>query len=227
MLLFQLSQLNHPFSFLGPYHHPVPVKLELANPTGDTITYKVKCTDSMHYAVKPAVGTIAPGHQQTITVALFPLSGPSRKPDVILFDPFRQFFAVLAAKVSKGIERASTVPPSSENTPTAATLALKRAEEKGELMEAKLRCTFDDPQLAAALEDSTKSAVPSIRTNPVDRSVFNGMPSGSSPATGLNNNSGRSTIMEQISAEDEMTVVYVIGGLVALLALIYAVYYFH
>ncbi len=225
MLLLQLNQLNHPFSFLGPYHHPVPVKLELANPTGDTIAYKVKCTDSMHYAVKPAVGTIAPGHQQTITVALFPLSGPSRKPDVILFDPFRQFFAVLAAKVSKGIERASTVPPSSENTPTAATLALKRAEEKGELMEAKLRCTFDDPQLAAALEDSTKSAVPSIRTNPVDRSVFNGMPSGSSPV-GLSN-SGRSTIMEQISAEDEMTVVYVIGGLVALLALLYAVYYFH
>lgn len=183
----------------------------LSNPTQDVIAYKVKCTDPVHYAVKPAVGIIAPLQKQDVTVALFPLTGPTHKPQI--FDRKSQRFMVEAAKVKGGVD--ATIAPaertnSEQNTPATAALALKRAEESGELMVAHFGCKFDEPQLTTALEASSKSVVASLRTNAVgghngvSHSVFSGGGDGADHTT-----------------QDEIPVLYILGGIVVLLAVFY------
>lgn len=199
------------------------MQLLLSNPSKTSVAYKVKCTDIAFYAVKPVTGIIPAGREKfPVTVVLFPLTGPNRKPNVELFDRYKQRFMVEAAVLTPGCKFETAEPSPATAKLVVSSLKtfnfykltflthnqLKEAEENGKVMISRLSCAFDDYQLNLALEDSRKSAISSIRTN----------------AIGGNNGMPALPVIEEgggLTDQDEKTLMLILAAIIVFLAVFY------
>ncbi|KAM7348427.1 VAMP-associated protein 33kDa [Cochliomyia hominivorax] len=66
--------------FVGPFTSAVTTTLKLANPSEDTILFKIKTTAPKRYCVRPNFGSVAPNECVSIEICLQPFN----------FDPFEK-----------------------------------------------------------------------------------------------------------------------------------------
>ncbi|ESO01862.1 hypothetical protein HELRODRAFT_65374 [Helobdella robusta] len=123
----QVLILNPPseIKFTGPFTEIVQTDLELTNPSSRKVMFKVKTTAPKRYCVRPNSGIIEPGAKLSITLMLQPYNHEQQN------EKNKHKFMVQSMFAPDGhIENPET---------------LWKEASPDVLMDAKLRCVFEDP----------------------------------------------------------------------------------
>lgn len=125
----QILQLNPAgeIVFLGPFDRVVTSYLELKNPSGDRVCFKVKTTAPRRYCVRPNNGTIEPNGKIRIAIMLQPMDADSQT------ERSKHKFMVQSTIIRGGDDNTTGLDEIWQNaTPD-------------EIMDSKLRCVFQTP----------------------------------------------------------------------------------
>lgn len=133
-------------NFVGPYSRPVKVSLFLVNDTDQRIAFKIKTTIRDRYKVTPVKDILSPGSRATVNIVFSALFGPrSSSSDLSAFFAEKHKFLVEAAIAS-----------GSDN---AIEKILNLARSKGSIMEARIRCVFQEDYLLNPQTGHSESAI--------------------------------------------------------------------
>uniref|UniRef100_A0A6G1SG24 Vesicle-associated membrane protein-associated protein A n=1 Tax=Aceria tosichella TaxID=561515 RepID=A0A6G1SG24_9ACAR len=153
----QILQLN-PASeivFLGPFDRVVTSYLELKNPSGERVCFKVKTTAPRRYCVRPNNGTIEPNGKIRIAIMLQPMDADSQT------ERSKHKFMVQ-----------STIIKGDDNNTTTLDEIWQNATSD-EIMDSKLRCVFqtpeeedEDPQARQKLQDDNPALAGTTKSSP-------------------------------------------------------------
>jgi len=139
--ILQLSPSTE-LRFKGPFAEVVPSKLELTNPSDQSVSFKVKTTAPRRYCVRPNSGVIKPGETVTVMLMLQPFE----------FDPKEK-------NKHKFMVQALFTPDSDMSIDE-----LFKQAKPDQLMETKLRCVFEMPEDASAAASSSETSSPPAYT---------------------------------------------------------------
>jgi len=142
----QILQLNPSteLRFKGPFAEVVPSKLELTNPSDQSVSFKVKTTAPRRYCVRPNSGVIKPSETVSVMLMLQPFD----------FDPKEK-------NKHKFMVQALYTPDSDMSIDE-----LFKQAKPDQLMETKLRCMFEMPEDASAPAAPGEGAPPAYTLQP-------------------------------------------------------------
>jgi len=112
--------------FFGPFDRVVTSYLELKNPSGERVCFKLKTNAPRRYCVRPPKGTIEPNGKIKLAIMLQPMDADSQT------ERSKHQFMVQSTFIKGG-----------DNTTTLDEIWQNATPD--ELMESKLRCVFRTP----------------------------------------------------------------------------------
>lgn len=142
----QILELRPPAEiiFEGPFEHVVTSYLELFNPSENKIGFKVKTTAPRRYCVRPNSGVVEPNCKVKIAIMLQPIEQESQA------EKSKHKFMVQSTIIRENISNLDSVW--TEASPE-------------EIMDSKLRCVFQMPDVIEARVEATGTTNDSSSTN--------------------------------------------------------------